>query len=952
MKNDYRQTLNIFTVDFPLQPRHEEDVQTVRKIWKKTDTLQHFFTKNSTTEPEFILHDGPPYANGPTHVGGAYNNILKDIIVKSKKLLGCSVHCIPGWDCHGLPIEQKVTKDIFNKNDRKNVIQECRKFATKWIEAQEETLQKLGIFMEWWKPYLTMNYSYEADIVRSLAVLTEKGYIYRAKKTIPWCCNCKTALASAEIEYIERKDPSLYLTFTIKNSKELFDIENVCALVWTTTPWTLPLNRAIAVKNGGEYLLIKSRCKYIIVGAARVNDLFLAHDIEHEVIKIIPTTLLQKALFIHPFDASRMVPCIIEEQIDDKEGTACVHIAPGCGPIDYEYGIKHNLEIFSPIDNEGNFTDEVGIKELIGKKYSEIYEYVIEKLKDINALWHLGTIKHSYPHCWRSKTPLMFRATSQWFFNLRHNNIKEKILKAIETIEFFPPTSKSFLRASVENRWEWCLSRQRVWGPPIPALIDKETDEAYINPAMMKKVAEKIAIHGIEWWTDATIESLIKEDIVSDPQIIDTITNFIKEDDILDVWFDSGVSHSAVLKKNDQFPADIYVEGVDQHRGWFQSSLITSIALYEHAPMKKIISHGYVVDKNKMKMSKSIGNVLYPEDIVKKYGTDIFRCWVGMIGSGDGGDVALSEKILENASEIYRKTRNTCRFILQNIVDFDISEAKNGEFSFSALDMAILRENFVFQTSVLDAYQKNDIPMALTTINEYVNNTLSNIYFDCIKDTLYCCAPKAKERIGVQGTLVIILDTLVSLINPIMTYAAELIYQEYRGKKSNISLFMENLLLFNDFPSIQKYYYKNLDNFSNLLEIGKEWKIKEKNLLIWWEKVSSLRNCINEQIESTLRITKIVKQNSEVDVVVHISESYFLDKDLLTTKTILQKICQVASLTIISDNSLTEKNQIIVKSKKTDGSKCERCWGYFIKKDDELCERCAIALQQYSKTVS
>ncbi len=786
-ENTYRSTLNMFKTEFPIRLDSQKTTEEIQEKWKNEKIIEKLKSIRSD-KIKYILHDGPPYANGNIHLGHALNKILKDIVIKSRYMMGYNANCTPGWDCHGLPIEHKIMTSNLNI-DKNSMIKECRNYASQWAKKQTESFKKLGIFMDFENPYLTMSPKYQANILRAFSKLVEKGYITRKNKTIPWCCGCQTTLASAEIEYKDRKDPSIYVLFEIEKN-ELFDYDNLYMLIWTTTPWTLPLNRAIMLKKDSTYLIAKCNDKILIFGKNCLEHLKQITSFEFEIIQELKSNELTKLKAKHLFETSREIPIILDDSVEDKEGTACVHVAPGCGPIDYEIAIKNNIEIYSPITSDGKYSNEIVLKEIENMPVSDGQIWVIKNLHERNLLFFKTSIRHSYPHCWRSHEPLIFRATQQWFFELNHSNFKNKTLNEIKNIKFNPKGGKNFLEATVCSRWEWCISRQRNWGVAIPALIEKDGNNFIINSKSIEKLANFVEKDGIEFYDNLTKEEFANKFF---EEKID-IEKYKKETNILDVWFDSGVSHFAVLETQNEFPADLYLEGIDQHRGWFQSSLLTSVAINDCAPMKNIVTHGFTVDEKGQKMSKSLGNVIAPEEIIKKIGADGLRLWVSSIGND--GDAIVSEKVLQNIAEVQRKIINTCRFILQNIADFDFEKDSINDFlklhEFDKCALQKLNELFL---NVLDSYQKIEFSKIFHEISDFCSTFLSTIYFDSLKDTLYCDNPNSFRRRSAQTYLFYILDSITKMISPILSHSAEYIFSFYNKKSESIFFLQANVHL-------------------------------------------------------------------------------------------------------------------------------------------------------------
>ncbi len=977
---DLKKSLCLFETTMPIRINIKELDQNMYIFSEDNKINEKIYEKNKNNTL-FILHDGPPYANGPIHLGHAYNKIMKDISIRSRFMMEYNAYCTPGWDCHGLPIEHKVTQNHTTTNPTE-IKQNCRKYANHWVEEQKESFKKLGICMDFSAPYKTMDFEYQSSIADSFATLVEKGYISRSNKTIPWCCGCQTTLATAEIEYQNRKDPSIYVLFPINKNNNLRinkELTGTLSLViWTTTPWTLPLNRGIIIKKNTNYLLLEYKNKYLIIGADCLSHFVKTTNKEYRIIQTIHSSYLSECTAQHPFEENVFVPIIIDDSVELGEGTACVHMAPGCGPIDYEIAIKNGIEIYSPISADGKYTKEIKIPELIDMKISDAQGWVIQKLSEKNILWHKGTINHSYPHCWRSKEGLIFRATPQWFCNLEKNNFKEKVLNAIENIQFYPQNSKFFLKSTILNRWEWCISRQRTWGVPIIALIDKKNNHYWTSPEFIRHIANQIKIYGVEYWDNLSIESL--QSIL--PENIEP-TEWKKETNILDVWFDSGISHEAVLKKQNSFPADVYLEGVDQHRGWFQSSLLTSIAINDSAPMKSIVSCGHTVDEKGQKMSKSIGNVVSPDDIINQIGLDGLRMWVSSVNLG--GDIVVGKKIFDNIAEVYRKIRNTCRFAVQNLTDFNPDNDMIAFDNLGIINQSILKKMFIYQIKIINAYQQYNFPEVFHTLIEIANSFLSSFYFDTIKDILYCDKKDSQSRKAAQSTMYIILEALTKLAAPILINTSEDITNHYQSNKKE-SIHLET---FCKFPWFQKsnelkntifqlikhnpFHEENIKKIYNIIIESEHLEkitqsintINHANYLI--SIINDFRSDIFKATEE-LRSKNIIKQSIESKITLEIDHNskYFtiieiLKKELGSTyNEILCQLLLISELNIkFKTDTIADKNIIFSESsikeaynnykiiaEKHAGKKCERCWKYFYQIIDEIiCNRCKEAIK-------
>lgn len=937
-KVSFKDTLNLPTTDFPIRsnPKVEDPAMVMR--WEEDGLYDKTFIANKGSET-FILHDGPPYANAHIHLGTALNKILKDIATKSQRMLGKHVPVTPGWDCHGLPIELKVTAEYPGLTG-KTLKTACRDYARKWIDIQREEFKKLGVLMDWNDPYLTMDFGYEADTLRAFGTFVKKGFIKRQNKTVPWCPSCQTVLATAEIEYADRRDPSVYVLFPF--TKELiqrvlpdYAHEEINFLVWTTTPWTLPLNRALALKPDTQYALLRLKDQYVVVAAALVDVLSKKFGEIQKIATISSQDLVQSdARAQHPFIDDFTVPLIFDEHISLDDGTAIVHCAPGCGPQDYDLGIRNNLEIYSPITPDGLYDKGIAPAALEGKPVNEGQGWVITELMERGRLLHKESITHSYPHCWRCRGGLIFRATKQWFCDLSQAGLKDRALKATESIKTIPDKTINRLQSTLEGRLEWCLSRQRTWGTPIPALLCTQCDYTYISHELINNVADHVEQNGIEVWDDLTVEELLPHNVVC-PTC--TSASFKKEYDILDVWFDSGISHYAVLKKRVGlgFPADLYLEGKDQHRGWFQSSLLTGMVLEDRPPMKTIYTHGYTVDAKGRKMSKSLGNVVTPQEVADKVGTDGLRLWVSTIDNGS--DAAISEVLLTNVQEVLRKVRNTARFLLSNLNDFDVLTDSVPFNELYSIDQYALMTLAEYNRDVQKKYADMDYTAIFHAFADYSAVELSAFYLDIIKDRLYTEKRNGRARRSAQTACYHILDTLTKLMAPILSFTAEHIADHYQKNKVD---------------SIHLQHFINSESMltalgSSQVKASEEWQDQ-------WRMLKKVRDAVLKAIEG-LREQGIVKHSLEAKVVLCVDAqspvgqlfNAFMQEransgqsslDFLREFFIVSQIELAIETATIPASAL---EGVSVQVTHADGVKCPRCWQWDVSAHEHgLCKRC------------
>jgi len=942
-KISFKHTLNLPHTDFPIRSNPKEDDKKLLARWEKEDLYKKTFFCNKGNE-KFILHDGPPYANASIHLGTALNKILKDITSKSQRMQGKQVPVTPGWDCHGLPIELKVAAE--NPDLKGAALQTaCRKYAQKWIAIQKKEFKQLGVLMDWENPYLTMNPSYEADTLRAFAEFVEAGYITRQNKTVPWCSTCKTVLASAEIEHADRKDPSIYVQFPLINSVKStlfskYKEHDISVLVWTTTPWTLPLNRAVLLKPAATYALIKAHTQYVLVGKELVEAVCKKLSIEKHVLQEVKAEELLSAggRVQHPFIKDYTVPLILDEYVALEEGTAAVHCAPGCGPQDYEVAIKNRLEIFSPITSDGLYDKEIKPEYLRGRSVKDGLGLVLTELKKANKLLHKESLVHSYPHCWRCRNGLIFRATKQWFCNLEKHDLKNKALKSTEKINAIPAKSINRLQATLQGRLEWCLSRQRTWGTPIPAVICNQCDTMHTSKELIEVVASRVAQEGIEVWQSIYISELLPKDF-SCAQC--ESSDVRKESDILDVWFDSGISHYAVLKKPGElrFPADVYFEGKDQHRGWFQSSLLTSMVLEKAPSMKTISTHGYTVDSKSKKMSKSLGNVVRPEEIVAKVGTDGLRLWVASIDAGS--DAPISDALLKNVQEVLRKVRNTARFLLSNLYDFD---SNKNAIDFNELyhidQYALVRIN-EFNEQVKNLYNNMDYTGVFHAYADFCTTELSSFYLDIVKDRLYVEAPNSVARRSAQTACYYILDVLNKLMAPILSFTAESIFDHYQ-KNETESIHLQQFATLNNIKDwiaqeeSRDLYKKSM--YQDAEKHGKQLKKLRSTILKAIEKLRE-KGEIKHSLEASIEL--IIDSSNKKSFLYNL-QNIFSNSINQSLEQFLKEFLIVSKVALKVDLQASKDDEFAIVVSKATGVKCPRCWQWHNQSEltQSLCARC------------
>jgi len=862
---------------------------------------------------KFVLHDGPPYANGSIHIGHALNKILKDIITKYMILKGADCPSVFGWDCHGLPVEHQLFKEL-NKTKHDVDISDFRKkakdFALKFVELQKEDFKRLGIFSDFDNPYLTLNPQYEYNVIKLLELLTRQGYIYRGRKPVNWCSSCETALAEAEVEYYDKQSNSIYVLFPVENDNNILG-DNVCFLVWTTTPWTLVSNVAVAVHPEFTYSLVKFEGKSIIVGNDLLPSLEKKFDKSLSIIKSFKGKEFEHISLTHPF-LPRKSNVVLADFISREEGSGCVHIAPGHGAEDFSLTKKYDLQVIMPVNSKGRFEEP---SDFAGKNIEEANKIVLEKLTAKNFLIKHEKISHSYPHCWRCKNPIIFRATFQWFLNVDHNNLRSKALDEIDNVKWIPLSGKERMKGMVATRPDWCLSRQRLWGIPIPAVKCEKCGNVILNENVLKKCAEIFKEKSSDSWFNLEINNFLPKGFACDKC---KATEFTKEFDILDVWFESGASFFSVLKDNPDlgFPADMYLEGSDQHRGWFQVSLLPSVAIEGKAPFKSILTHGFVVDGEGRKMSKSLGNVIAPQETIKQYGAEILRLWAAF--SDYSEDVKISDNIVKQLVDIYRKVRNTIKFMLGNLYDYDPKQNKISYEDLLEVDKLMLSKTMEFYRRVTENYENYSFYKACQEIFNFCNLELSSFYLDILKDRLYTFSPNSKERRSCQFVIYNIVNVLLKLIAPIISFTAE------EAFSAAISLFggKESIFL----SQLSESYHP-------------EWV--DEGLSKKWQAIFELRDKVLKEIEGK-RAAGAIGSSLEAEIFLKFKNKEFVFyKEYID---ILREVFIVSAVTI-------EEGNPQIRVEKTAKEKCLRCWNYRdnLGSDKDFpgtCLRCVEALKK------
>jgi isoleucyl-tRNA synthetase len=784
---NYKETLNLPRTDFPMKADLPQREPLLLKRWDDLD-LYGRLRARSRGRPRFLLHDGPPYANGHIHLGHALNKILKDIIIKSRQMMGHDCPYVPGWDCHGLPIEHQVDKELKAqglKLTQVEVRDRCRAYAKKFIAIQRAEFERLGVLGDWGHPYLTMNHAYVAEIIEEYGKFFFSGSVYRSKKPVHWCATCRTALAEAEVEYEEHKTPSIYVKFSLISPPpqfpELGRLKNVSLVIWTTTPWTLPANLAIAVHPDLDYALLEVGDEVLVVAAELASGLLSYWGLEGRERQRVPGRLLEGAVCRHPWidRTSQVIPA---DYVTLEAGTGLVHIAPGHGQEDYDSGRRYGLAPYSPVDDDGRFTPEV--PEFSGQQVWAANAGIIELLARQGKLLKAEETSHSYPHCWRCKQPIIFRATEQWFISLEENGLRQKALAAIDGVQWIPRWGRERIYQMVERRPDWCISRQRAWGVPIVAFHCQGCGQVFLTPEILAAIVARVRREGADFWFASPAADLLP----AGAECSCGGSEFAKETDILDVWFDSGVSWAAVMEPNPELglPADLYLEGSDQHRGWFHSSLLTAVGTRGEAPYKGVLTHGFVVDGEGRKMSKSLGNVIAPQEVMDKYGAEILRLWVAAEDYRD--DVRLSADILRQLADAYRRFRNTARFMLGNLYDFDRGRHYLPPGDREELDRLALSWLAMLLERVKKAYGDYEFHLAYHRLHQFCAVEMSAIYLDILKDRLYVSAADSTARRSAQSTLWDLLRSLTLAMAPILSFTADEVWQHLPGRDEGESV--------------------------------------------------------------------------------------------------------------------------------------------------------------------
>jgi isoleucyl-tRNA synthetase len=932
---DYRETLNLPQTKFKMKANLTQREPMALKRWEK-ENLYAQLQQAAADRPLFVLHDGPPYANGNIHLGTAFNKVLKDIILRSKRMAGFNAPYIPGWDCHGLPIEHNVDVELGAKKQTISILGKraaCRSYAEKWIKTQREQFKRLGVLGDWGNPYLTMNFGYEAVIAREFNTFLLSGAVVRSKKPVYWCADCGTALAEAEVDYADHTSPSVYVKFPVKDDLGAVAPElagkQVSVLIWTTTPWTLPANLAIAFHPDFEYAAVAVRGEIWILAKELVASCMKVFGLEdYSILAVFSAAGLEGKHCRHPF-MERDSLLVLADYVTADSGTGCVHTAPGHGADDYLTGLRYGLEVLSPVDDQGRYTADAGRYE--GAQVPQVNRQILADMAAEGSLVKEMAVNHSYPHCWRCKKPVMYRATAQWFISMDKLQLREKALQAIKEVSWTPAWGQQRIYGMVEARPDWCLSRQRSWGVPITVLTCVACGEILKNEEVCERIDQLFGKEGADAWFKHEAADFVPEGVACGCGG----REFKKESDILDVWFDSGTSHAAVLEQRAELrsPADLYLEGSDQHRGWFQSSLLTSVGSRGRAPYKGVLTHGYVVDGQGKKMSKSVGNVVAPQEVIDQYGAEVLRLWVASENYQD--DVKVSDEILRHVSDAYRKMRNTLRFLLSNLYDFDPAKDSVAPSALQELDRWALTKFAELSDRIASAYERYEFHAVYHGLHNFCGATISSLYMDVLKDRLYCSAPAGPERRAAQTVIYRILDGLLRLMSPILCFTTAEAWEHLHNLPQDAPL--EQSIFFADFASVADI-------------------VEDEGFQGRWDKLLSLRSAITRVLEGARR-DKIIGLSLDAEVVIKVNGEW--EEFLAGSLEQLRELCIVSGLRLATGE---ESASLVFAEAETlpgveiavgpaPGVKCERCWTIAATVGDDqehpaLCARCAAVVRQ------
>lgn len=918
--SDYKNTLNLPNTSFPMKAGLAQREPQMLADWKTTNVYAKIRAANAGKK-RFILHDGPPYANGHLHCGHALNKILKDMIVKSKSFSGYDAPFVPGWDCHGLPIELNVEKKVGKsgvKISANDFRQKCREYAASQINIQRDEFQRLGVFGDWYNPYATMDYSYEANVVRALATIIKNGHLQQGFKPVHWCIDCGSSLAEAEVDYEDKDSLSIDVAFFVQEPRVFLDkiqsdlIEKPCIVpIWTTTPWTLPANEAVSLHPSIEYSLVDVGDSYLLIASDLIDSVLTRLGVASFSIAARALGQLFELLQLkHPL-YDKQVPIVLSEHVTTESGTGCVHTAPAHGPDDYLVGRAYDLPLINPVLGNGCYADDVPV--YAGLSTLKANALILDHLREKEVLLHDEILRHSYPHCWRHKTPVIFRATPQWFISMDNNGLREDLLKQIETVNWIPEWGQARISNMVSNRPDWCISRQRTWGTPMPLFIHKTTRALHPNTVeLIEEVAKRFEIAGIDAWFDLDARELLG----------DEAEFYEKSTDTLDVWFDSGVSHFCVLNAQKDvlnFPADVYFEGSDQHRGWFNSSLTTSVAMNGIPPYKTVLTHGYTVDAEGKKLSKSKGNYVALDKLIDQYGADILRLWVS--STDYRNEVSISDEIIKRSADAYRRIRNTARFLLANLFDFSPEKDSLPADVLVELDRWAIKRCQQLQTEILTAYEQYHFHVIYQKIHNFCAVDMGSFYLDIIKDRQYTAAVNSRARRSCQTAMYHIIQALTRWLAPILSFTAEEIWQVMPGN-TNESIFLQTW--YQDWPEVEKV---NLD---------------------YWQQIQAIRDEVNKALEIK-RQEGVFGSGLAASVVIYANEHVLPQLEKLGDE--LRFVLITSTATVLpmhecpADVIVNQDLGIAIVASANEAEKCARCWHRLddVGHDEthpELCQRC------------
>jgi isoleucyl-tRNA synthetase len=901
---DWKDTCNLPRTAFSMKANLQATEPETVARWEAMDLYGKIRAARKGA-PKYLLHDGPPYANGEIHMGHALNKILKDLVVKSHNMLGFDAPYVPGWDCHGLPIELKVDRELGPKKKQMSIAdfrRACRAYAEKYVDIQRRDFKRLGVLGTWDDPYKTLKFEYQAAIVRALGKFVEQDMVYKGKKPVHWCTHCRTALAEAEVEYEPHTSPSIYVEFPMKDG-------DASVLIWTTTPWTIPNNLAVAFHPDFEYGLYDVDGKRVIVAKE------LAETIGKKIgksfdrlLRSFPGKEMERVVFRHPlYDRDSLG--VLGDYVTLDAGTGVVHTAPGHGADDYKTGVRYGLDIYAPLDAGGHYNDSVEL--FAGLKVWDANPKVEAALKERGRLWYREDFDHSYPHCWRCHNPVIFMATSQWFIAMDAKDFRQRALESIKQTRWIPEWGQARIEGMIANRPDWCISRQRAWGVPIPAMDCTRCGTAVLTRELIEKAAKVFDVYGADAWYERPIEEFVPEGMTCESC---GSTEFEREFNILDVWFDSGSSHEAVLPFRDDhhWPADIYLEGSDQHRGWFHSSLLVGIGTRGRAPFNQVLTHGFVMDEHGRKMSKSIGNTVAPQDVIKQSGAEILRLWVSMVDYRY--DINLGKEVLARTVESYRKIRNVIRVLHANLYDFDPKADTVAKARLLEIDRWALARYADAAEKIVKAYEDYDYPAIFQVANQLITVDLSAFYVDVTKDRMYTLGANSEARRSGQTAMFIIVEGLARLLAPVLSVTMDELWRQLPGEREesvHMALFPRDLEQWNDAPLLER-----------------------------WSQLAAVRDQVNLQLEEK-RKDKTITANLSAKV--NIEAGGDLASLLASYSDFLPTLFGVSEVSVTSAGSDAIKTSV----EKAGGTKCERCWRYVPQVNDQgLCPRCVEALAE------